>query len=286
MNSNVFIILLNYRGYEYTTACINSLRKITYDKYSIVIVDNCSNDGSFEQLQSENPDIVVLLSDNNNGFSAGNNIGIRYAMENGADYVMLLNNDTEVEPDFLTKMLEVADEKTVVTPSIYYFSNKNEIWYADGKISKIKCTVSNGSDKESKYCDYASGCCLLIPRAVIDKVGFWAEEYFMYYEDMDYSLRILKHGFKIYYKNDAIIYHKVGKSSGSTVGKPSKLHIYYNVRNRMYIIKKFNFRKICYTYTIVTRLIKMIYGVIFDKNERVIIRALVDYKNGRMGRGF
>lgn len=278
MNKKVAIVIINYRGYQDTTDCLNSLRKVTYKNIEIIVVDNQSNDGSYEKLKDENKDCVVILSPENNGFSAGNNIGIRYAMEHDADYVMLLNNDTEVEPDFVSKMLEVADEKIVVTPSIYYFSNKNEIWYADGKISKIKCTVSNGSDKVSKYCDYASGCCLLMPRTVIEKVGYWAEEYFMYYEDMDYSLRVQNAGFKIFYKNDSIIYHKVGKSAGVK----SRLSIYYNVRNRFYIIDKYKFGTLCYIYSFITRIVRYIQGLIFNTNEKVILQAYLDYKRKKM----
>lgn len=280
MEGKVSIILLNYCGYQDTTDCVNSLRKVLYKNLEIIIVDNQSNDGSYEKLKKENRDCVVLLSPTNNGFSAGNNIGIKYAMEHDTDYIMLLNNDTEVQPDFISKMIEVADKNTVVTPSIYFYSNKNEVWYADGKISKLKCTVSNGSNKRSKYCDYASGCCLLIPRDVIEKVGYWAEEYFMYYEDMDYSLRLKNAGVKIYYKNDAVVYHKVGKSAG--VG--SRLNIYYNVRNRFYIIDKYDFGKMCYVYSIFTRILRYLRGIFLNTNEIVTRKAFCDYSKHKMGK--
>ena len=276
---SVFIILINYKGYEDTTACIKSLRKIDYENYHIIIVDNCSNDGSYERLCDENKDCIVMMADGNNGFSAGNNIGIHYAMDHGADYVMLLNNDTEVKSTFLKKMLETANDTTVVTPSIYYYSEPNKIWYADGRINYSRCTVSNGNDKESKYCNYASGCCLLIPRRVIDEVGYWAEEYFMYYEDMDYSIRILQNGFKIFYNKDAVVYHKAGK----TAGRKSELSIYYNVRNRLYVIKKYNFSRKCLIFTLVSRLIRCIEGCLKRSNERVTMQAIKDYYSGKMG---
>lgn len=276
----VYIVLLNYKGYEDTTACIQSLRKIDYADYKIVVVDNCSGDGSYEKLKEENPDCVCILSPENNGFSAGNNIGIHYAFDHGADYVLMLNNDTEVKEDFLTKMVEASDVKTVVTPSIYYFSEPAEIWYADGRINFNKCTVSNGDDHESKYCNYASGCCLLIPRTVYEVLGDWAEEYFMYYEDMDYSLRIINSGFKIYYEKDAVVYHKVGRSSC----RGSKLHIYYNVRNRFYVMNKFGFSKVCWMYAVVTRLVRWIKGSLSKSNEKIILKAIKDYHTGKMGK--
>lgn len=277
----VYIVLLNYKGYDDTTDCIKSLRKIDYNNYKIVVVDNCSEDGSFEKIKEENSDCICILSSSNNGFSSGNNIGIHYAFEHNADLVLMLNNDTEVKEDFLSKMVSVSDDDTVVTPSIYFYSEKNCIWYADGKINFKRCTVSNGDDSESKYCNYASGCCLLIPKKVFDVVGDWAEEYFMYYEDMDYSLRILDAGFKIFYTKDAIVYHKVGKSSV----RGSKLSIYYNVRNRLYIIKKYKnkFGFFCNLFTLVSRMIRFIHGVVFSTNEKITFTAVLDFYKGKMG---
>lgn len=276
----VYIVLINYKGYEDTTDCIKSLRRINYTNYKIVVIDNCSMDGSFEKIKEENPECVCILSEENNGFSAGNNIGIHYAFEHNADYVLMLNNDTEVKEDFLSKMVSKSNNNTVVTPSIYFFYDKKSIWYADGKINFNRCTVSNGTDKKSKFCNYASGCCLLIPRNVYKGVGDWAEEYFMYYEDMDYSLRVLDAGFKIFYEKDAIVYHKVGKSAG----RGSKLNIYYNVRNRFYIIHKFRnkFTTICVIYSLLTRVIRYIFGLIKNTEEKIILKAIKDYYRGKM----
>lgn len=271
--------MLNYNGFADTTACIKSLRKITYNDYTIIVVDNNSRDGSYETLKKENPDCVVLQAGYNKGFSAGNNIGIKYALENGADYVMMLNNDTEVASDFLDIMVSKANENTVVTPCIYYYSEPHEVWYAAGRINYRRCTVYNGIENKSTYVDYASGCCLLMPRKVIERVGMWAEEYFMYYEDMDYSLRILENGFQILYEKDAKVYHKVGR----TAGVQSKLAIYYNVRNRLYVIKKFNFGLFCFLFCLSSRMIRQFHGIVFQTNEKVTIQAIYDYFSGKMG---
>lgn len=276
----IYIVLLNYKDFEDTSACINSLHHIDYSNYKLVVVDNCSPDDSFERLQTKYADVIFLLAPDNNGFSAGNNIGIHYALDHGADYVLMLNNDTVVKPDFLAKMIDAANEDTVVTPSIYYYDEPHDIWYADGHINYNRCTVSNGTDQESKYCDYASGCCLLMSRKILETVGDWAEEYFMYYEDMDYSLRVIKKGFRIFYCKDAVIYHKAGRSAG----RRSRLSIYYNVRNRLYIIKKFNFSMTSYLFTLFSRAIKYVKGCLQQSNERIIFKAIIDYYVGRMGR--
>nr|WP_294682093.1 glycosyltransferase family 2 protein [uncultured Anaerotignum sp.] len=279
MNKKVYIILLNYRGFEDTSSCIDSLHQIDYPSYEVVVVDNCSNDGSYEQLREKYSDCIFLLAPGNDGFSAGNNIGIHYALDHGADYVLMLNNDTVVKPDFLTRMMESVNEDTVVTPTIYYYDEPRKIWYADGKINFNRCTVSNGSDQKGKYCNYASGCCLLMSRKVLETVGDWAEEYFMYYEDMDYSLRIIQSGFKIYYENTAVVYHKAGRSAG----KKSKLSIYYNVRNRLYIIQKFHFPRKSFFFTVITRWIRYIQGCLRKNNERISLKAMQDYFFNRMG---
>lgn len=276
---NVNIILLNYKGYADTTACIKSLRKSTYKEYTIIVVDNNSGDGSYEKLKAENQDCVVLQAGYNKGFSAGNNVGIRYALENGADYVMMLNNDTEVAPDFLDIMMSKANDDVVITPRIYYYSEPHKVWYAAGRINWSRCTVYNGDEHESSYVDYASGCCLLMSRKVIEQVGMWAEEYFMYYEDMDYSLRIIGNKFKIFYEKNALVYHKVGR----TAGVQSKLAIYYNVRNRLYVIKKYNFSISCFMFCLGSRMVRQIHGIIFHTNERITMRAIYDFFSGKMG---
>ena len=276
----VYIVLLNYKGYEDTSACIDSLQNIDYPNYKIIVVDNQSCDGSYEKLMKEYPTCIFLLAQENNGFSAGNNLGIHYALSHGADYVLMLNNDTTVEPNFLSIMVASADEDTVVTPSIYYYDDPHDIWYADGRINYNRCTVSNGTDKESKFCDYASGCCLLMSRKVLETVGDWAEEYFMYYEDMDYSLRIKENGFQIFYCKDAVIYHKAGRSAG----RRSKLSIYYNVRNRFIVMKKFHFSYYSWIYTICSRVIRGICGVISSTPEKITFLAMKDFIAGNCGK--
>lgn len=281
INPLVYIILLNYKGYQLTKECLESLKLVDYDNFKVIVVDNESNDGSFEKLIEEYGEYAIMLpAGGNNGFSAGNNVGIKYALENGADYVMLLNNDTEVESDFLTKMLLKADENTAVIPCIYYYSDKKDIWAANTYINYNKCICENGNPDEDSYCDYMCGCCVLMPRKMLEEVGLWAEEYFMYYEDMDYSLRVTRANFKIYYKHDAKIYHKVGKSSG--IG--SRLSIYYNVRNRFYIMKKYRFGVKAYLFSLITRYIRYFQGILKNTNEKVTLKAIKDFKKGKMGK--
>lgn len=194
---------------------------------------------------------------------------------------MLLNNDTEVTEDFLSNLLYNWDGKTVRAPRINYFDDKISVWYAAGNFNKLKGIVKNGYPDKNSFVNFASGCCMLLPKEVFEKVGFLDEIFFMYYEDADYCLRIIKAGIKIEYIANAVIYHKCGKSSG---GEKSILSIYYCNRNRFYIIKKYKLGLICILYTFLTRIARLV-AVPFTKNNDIaILDAWKDFKKGAMGK--
>lgn len=145
MDKKVYIILLNYNGWKDTVECVKSLAVIKGTDTHIVVVDNCSTDDSVEKLKAELPDEVTLLqADENNGFSAGNNIGIRYALKNQADYVLLLNNDTVTDQDFLTPLVEFASRTPdcgCISSRIYYYYDKNKIWFDGGAFHPYNCKI-------------------------------------------------------------------------------------------------------------------------------------------------
>ena len=172
---SVYIIVLNYKNLEDTIACLASLRKITYNKYRIVVVDNDSQDGSYEYLKEQETDCCILQSGENRGYAAGNNIGIRYAMEQDAEYVCILNNDVEAEPDFLTKLvryMESAADVGMTGPVVYEYAERDRIQSAGFSIcvgrgstepllqGKTKSAI--GREKTVEFCDGLSGTCLLI----------------------------------------------------------------------------------------------------------------------------
>ncbi|MEY2923457.1 MAG: hypothetical protein RL108_2083, partial [Bacteroidota bacterium] len=131
MQPSVAIILVNWNSYEFTNDCIASLKKVSYLNFRIVVVDNGSIDGSGKQLQQEQPDIIVLFSDDNKGFTGGNNIGLEYAIKNDFDYALMLNNDTFVEPDFLDHLVQYLEQNPntgVVQPRIYFNHDRKLLW--------------------------------------------------------------------------------------------------------------------------------------------------------------
>ncbi len=245
----VVIILLNYKNYSITIDCLKSLNAIDYDNYSIVVVDNDSQNGSYEKLKNyENSKIHIIQSGCNGGFAYGNNIGIEYAKSMKADYYLLLNNDTIVETDFLKKMIAAAlnDKRIgIVTCRIMYESARSKVWYAGGEVDWNNLRAKHKGFNEDYYehniiedVSFVSGCCMLISKVCYDTIGGLPEDYFMYYEDLDYSIMATNNKFLLKYVSSACIYHCVSSSSG---GANSPFVIEWENRSRRKFYKKYKF---------------------------------------------
>lgn len=293
MKSKVSIILVNYNGFKDTVECINSLRHIDYIDYDIIVVDNDS-EKDYELLSDRyagSNDITIISSGSNLGFSGGNNIGISYARNQGAEYILLLNNDTLVENDFLTDMVSTAQQfnnRCAITSKIMYACDKERIWYAGGKFDfKTSRTSVDGINKKDseKYnkaqkVSFASGCCLLIPIEILDKIGLMNEDYFLYCEDTDYCLRILKAGFEIMYEPKSKIYHKVNASTNKIAG----IQTYYLVRNKLYIVQKYveiRYKAFAYLY-VITETIKRVITREYDAES--VKAGVIDFCKGFNGK--
>jgi GT2 family glycosyltransferase len=295
MNPKITIVILNWNGYEDTSECIISLQKITYDNYQIVVVDNGSDDEEFNKLKNNFPLIQVLRSDDNLGFTGGNNLGIKYSLEEKADYILLLNNDTIVEPNFIQPLLNVFEEDKnagIVAPQINYFYEPRKIWTEGGKISRLRGSGFAYSDQiesnikpYNKEVTFVSGCCMLIKKEVFEKIGLFDENYFLYVEDADLCYRTTHAGYKIIVTHSSKIHHKV---SSSTKEYLSLLPLYYVTRNRLYFAKKNfpNFFIITVLYIVFSMSIKSIYWIFSNnsKNILIIINAFKDYFSKRMGK--
>ncbi|MFA6096700.1 MAG: glycosyltransferase family 2 protein [Candidatus Paceibacterota bacterium] len=245
MQKKVYIVVLNWNGLSDARECILSLQKNNYANYEIVVVDNGSTDNSAAILKRAFPYITIIENGINYGFAGGNNIGIEYSLRQGADYILLLNNDTAVESAFLSKLVEAGDSDEaigLVESKICYYDEPKKIWFAGGKIDWLKTKgthmgineLDNGQYDNIREVDYLTGCCLLIKRSVFEKIGKLSEDYFLYYEDTDFCLRARNAGFKCIYVPSSKIYHKVSRSTKP--GSPS--YIYYHTRNGLYLAKK------------------------------------------------
>lgn len=254
MPPKVFIIILNWNKWHLTEDCLKSLRGLNYENYQLVVVDNNSKPEEKELIFNSplRPFFVLIENNQNLGFAGGNNTGIKYALRHGADYVLLLNNDTIIEDkSFLKKMVEIAegDKKIgIIGPKIYYyeqdvsrqssgqiFAPRAKIWFGGGKLNWLKTRAWHLQDEEQGETDFITGCCLLIKREVIEKtcpgssrgIGLMSEEFFLYFEDADWCLRVQKAGYKCVYVPLVWIWHKVAASSIEF----SYNYIYYNTRN-------------------------------------------------------
>ncbi len=244
----VIITILNFNKCMDTIECIDSLEKINYPNYEIVLVDNGSKDNSaelFKAKYSSNPKITLLINNNNLGFTGGNNLAIRHFIKGGVDYFLLLNNDTVVEPGFLTQLVNVAeadDKIGIVGPKIYKFGSNDILFCAGTKTIPFfgqPFLRGNGKKDDGRYdkvkaVDYISGTALLIKKNVIERIGLLDEKFFAYFEDWDWCIRARKHGFKCVYVPDAILWHK----GSSTIGFKSPLYYYYMTRNRILFARK------------------------------------------------
>ena len=256
---SIAVILVNWKKYNLTSNCINSLNKSNYKNFKIILVDNEYSEKSIIELKNKYKELLVFKEKNNLGFAGGNNIGIRYALENDYDYIMLLNNDTEVKENFILPLVERIEKDHflgAVQPLILNFSNKSIIWNAGGKLNKFLGLTStrlnnnklNSSIVFDDYTDWISGCCILIKSEILTKVGLLDEKFFNYYEDVDWSLRMKNLGYDLGFVKESIIYHHGSSSSKNKKNKEgvisSKIH-YFNIRNHILLLKKhknlFNF---------------------------------------------
>jgi GT2 family glycosyltransferase len=221
----VHIVILTWNGREDILECLRSLRQSIYPNARILIVDNASTDGTVEAVESEFPEVEIVKNSTNLRVGGGYNAGIKKAFADGARYILLLNNDTIFKPDFLARMIEAAEDRPdigMVGPKIYYYSDPKRIWSAGGRIEWWKgwCHQVGVRELDHGQCDvpgeadWVTGCCVLVKREVVKRIGLLDESYFMYGEDTDWCFRAVRTGFKIYYEPSAVIWHKLSVSIG------------------------------------------------------------------------
>lgn len=297
MDKKVFVIVLNWNGKEDTLDCLQSLRSTAYDNYTVVLVDNGSEDDSVAAVREKFPEVELVLTGKNLGFAGGNNVGIEYAIKAGADYIFLINNDTTVHPDYLKELVLVAESDAkigAVGSKIYYHGEPERIWFAGGKINWLKNKgehigldeIDKGQFDDIKEVGYLTGCALLVKREVVEKVGVLEDDYFLYYEDADYSLRIRNAGYKTMYAPKSKIYHKVSRST-----KPgSASYVYYHVRNGLVNARRNGdiFVKIAIYIFALLLSVKQLVKIIFFPKKRAwafaVLRGEKDFLRGKMGK--
>ena len=241
MKIEVSIITINYNGLEDTCALIETIP--FNENMEVIVVDNASNNLEAETIAQRYPQIRVIKSGQNRGFAGGNNIGILAAQ---GKYVFLINNDTffkDFKVQTLIDRIESSPKIGIVCPKIRFAWNDNPIQYA-GYMPLSKVTVRNsaigfGEDDHGQYdtahpTPYAHGAAMLIRRDAIEKVGLMPECYFLYYEELDWSMMFSRAGYQIWYEPKCTIYHKESQSTGQN----SPLRTYYLTRNRLLLVQR------------------------------------------------
>ena len=241
MKIEVSIITINYNGLEVTCALIETIP--FNENMEVIVVDNASNNLEAETIAQRYPQIRVIKSGQNRGFAGGNNLGILAAQ---GKYVFLINNDTffkDFKVQTLIDRIESSPKIGIVCPKIRFAWNDNPIQYA-GYMPLSKVTVRNsaigfGEDDHGQYdtahpTPYAHGAAMLIRRDAIEKVGLMPECYFLYYEELDWSMMFSRAGYQIWYEPKCTIYHKESQSTGQN----SPLRTYYLTRNRLLLVQR------------------------------------------------
>lgn len=257
MSKKIFINTLNFNNPDITLKFLNSLKNINKEGLDlhVIIVDNSTKEKlKIKESDFKDLNLKIIKPLENTGFAAGNNIAIKQSLKEGADYILIINNDVILDRNLLLEMIKKAESDSfieIVVPKIYFAKGREfhkkryqkkelgkVIWYAGGKIDWKNMIVSHkgvdevdkGQFNNSLETDFATGCCMLVKSEVFKKVGFFDEKYFLYYEDADFSQRVKKAGYKIIYEPKAILWHE---NAGSVGGSGSDLQDYFLSRNRM-----------------------------------------------------
>ena len=269
--AKVGLVTVLYNSNEVLEGFFKSLSAQTFRDYKLYIIDNspsAETDKVISQYTTSYPilEYIHIKSCNNIGVAAGNNVGIKAALEDASEYVLLLNNDIEFEQsDLIEELVNQAElrKESLVIPKILFYDSR-KIWMAGGYLNKFRATSihvgENRIDSEEfnqpKYFGYAPTCFMLIKASIFQEIGLMDEKYFVYYDDTDFIYRATLKKHKIYYMPQYKILHKVSSSTG---GSESSFSIYYGNRNRVYFIKKhfgLFHRLVSYSYFLTSRIIK------------------------------
>ena len=241
---HVAVVVLCWNGRADTIACLGSLERMRWERLSMIVVDNGSTDGTIDAVREQFPDVTAIRSEENVGFAEGNNVGLRAALDAGADYVLLLNNDTLADEGLLDALVGEARRRPdagALCPLIRYVDPPDRIWYAgarfDPRASHNGRHTGYGERDTGQYHSVreigrATGAAMLVPREVVERVGYLDHRLFLQVEDVEWSLRMRAAGYRILFVPDGQVRHHVSVASG---GERAPDTAYYEMRNSLYV---------------------------------------------------
>jgi len=239
----VSVVMLTHNHFQETQRALNSIRSLTYPNLHVLVLDNGSSDETVRQLPREFPDVDFCCNGTNLGFAAGINVGLRAALQAGAEYLLVLNNDVTVHPRLVESLISAVDVSVGgVAPLIYTMEDPRRIWSAGFRRHPILLTmyggargnIDKGEYREPFAVDYVLGCAVLLPARILDRVGLFDESFFFYYEDLDLSIRIRAQGYRLIVAPQAIVWHQ----GAATAGQGSAFHSYHMARGSVVFFRK------------------------------------------------
>ena len=245
---HVVTVVLNWNGRDDTLTCLESLKRLDWPCHETIVVDNGSSDGSAGAIRSAHPEVTLIATGRNLGFAEGNNVGLRAALEAGADYVLLLNNDTVIAADALRRMVPEAERRRdagALCPLIYYCDPPDRIWYAGARFDARRGhngrhtgygERDTGQYDRVREIGRATGAAMLVRRAVVEQVGFMDGELFLQVEDVEWSLRMRAAGWRIFFVPAGKVWHRVSVATG---GEHAPATAYYEIRNTLAVCDRY-----------------------------------------------
>ena len=249
MRENIYCVVLNWNGKHFLKNCLESILSSDYKNIGIVLVDNASTDGSVAFVEKNYKRVKIIANKSNLGWTGGNNKGVKYALKQKADAIFVLNNDTVITKNCISQLSKILFSKEsigIVGPKIYLLDEKGKktktISFAGGRFTKNRYFgVHVGNNKKDtgkfekvKESEYITGAAILIKRKVFEKIGFFDDKYFIYYDESDFCLRARKTGFSIYIQPKAVAYH----AFSGTVEVNSPFQKYYTTRNHYLFVER------------------------------------------------
>lgn len=293
----VATVVLTWNGRDDTLACIASLERLDWPRHETIVVDNGSCDGTIEAIGAAHPDVTVIATGRNLGFAAGNNVGLEAAAEMGADYVLLLNNDTVVAPDLLDNLVAEARRRPdagALCPLIYYLDEPDRIWYAGARFDARRGHngrhTGYGERDRGQYdrvreIGRATGAAMLIRREVIEEVGFLDGDLFLQVEDVEWSLRMRRAGWRIFFVPAGRVWHRVSVTTG---GEHAAATAYYEMRNTLAVCDRYApLRGVSAArrraMVVAVQMVHARRGRRPADNVRAVLEGWRDYRDGRLG---
>jgi GT2 family glycosyltransferase len=239
---HVAIVVLCFNARDHTLACLDSLRRVRWERFTTIVVDNGSTDGTTAAVRDGFPEATVIRCDQNLGFAEGNNVGLRAAFEAGTDYALMLNNDTIADPELVAALVHEAERRPdagALCPMIHYLDPPDRIWYAGGRFDPRRIhngqhtgygDTDTGQYNSTREIGRATGAAMLVPRAVVEEVGYLDGMLFLQVEDVEWSLRMRSAGYRILFVPAGKAWHRVSVATG---GEHAPATAYYEMRNTL-----------------------------------------------------